>query len=102
MWEFRVDWAGQYFTANFSELFSFVAECDDFGWAYESEVQRIEEQNDVFTFIVLNADITEVSVVPGGGFELRGAFSDQWHIFFINITSNRKVSHLIGQKLNLS
>ena len=84
MWEFRVDWDSQNFASDFFELFGLVAEGDDFGWADESEVEWVEEEDDIFSLVVWDADIDEISVVPGWGLELRGWFSDQRHIFLID------------------
>lgn len=82
MWEFGINWASKNFTSDLFEFFSLVAEGNDFSWANEGEIERIEEEDNVFSFIVGDADVNEVSVEPSWGFELRGWFSDQWHIFF--------------------
>ena len=85
MWEFWIDWTCQNFTANFFELFSFIAEGNDLGWADEGEIKWIEEKDDIFAFVVVDIDFTEISVEPSWSFEVWGMFSDQWHIFLFNL-----------------
>ena len=84
MWELGVDGAGEDFTSDFSELLGLVAEGYDFGGADEGEVEWVEEEDDVLSFVVWEADLNKVSVVPGWGLELWGWFSDQWHIFLFD------------------
>ena len=44
MWEVGVNWAANDLTSNFPEMLSFLWEIDDFGWAYEGEIEGIEEE----------------------------------------------------------
>ena len=64
MWEFGVNWTSQNFTSKVSELFSSIAESNDFCWTYESKIKWIEEKNNVFSFEVSDADVDELSVGP--------------------------------------
>lgn len=81
MREFGINWASNNFTTKFFELLSFVAEGDDLSWADKSEVEWIEEENNIFSFIVRDADINKIVIKPSRSFELRSRFSDEWHIF---------------------
>lgn len=85
MGEFGVNWTSKDFTSGFFELFGFVAEGNDLGGADKGKVKRVEEKNNVLSFIVVDVDFTEVSIEPSGGWKLRGRFSDQGHIFLIII-----------------
>ncbi len=81
VWELGVNWAGQDFASDFLELLGLVAEGNNFGGADEGEVEWVEEEEDILSFVVGKTDINKVSVVPGWSLELRGWLSDQWHIF---------------------
>lgn len=64
MGELRVDRAGDNLASDFSELFSLVAEGDDLSRAYESEIQGVEEQHDVLSFVVGQPSLGEISLEP--------------------------------------
>jgi general stress protein 26 len=44
------------------EFSFFVRELNDFSWAHESEIERIEEKNNVFSFELLKRDLLEFFV----------------------------------------
>ena len=35
------------------KFFNLIRELNNFSWAYEGEVERIEEENDIFTLVLL-------------------------------------------------
>jgi len=74
--ELRVNRACNNFTADFSESFGVIAEGNDFGWADEGEVQWIEEQHNVFSFVIGEFNVVEVSLVPGWALEVGGVSPD--------------------------
>jgi len=47
---------------QFLELFVMVCNVTQFGWAYEGEVSRVEEENTPFTFNVFLGDFDEFAV----------------------------------------
>jgi hypothetical protein len=51
MRKFGIDRNSNELTSNISEFLSFIVEGNDFSWADKSKIERIEEENDVFTFI---------------------------------------------------
>ncbi len=78
MTEMRINGASDNFTANLSESFGLVWEVDDFGWADECEIKRIEEQKHPFVFESIKTDFFEFAsvTVPWVGFEEWSGFSD--------------------------
>lgn len=43
MGEMRVNWASDNLAADLSEIFGFVWEIDDLGWAHECKIKRVEK-----------------------------------------------------------
>lgn len=76
MGEMRVNRASQHFTTDLPELFSFVIECNNFGWTNKGEIQGVEKENNIFSLIITDTNFTEVIVVPCSSGELWGWFSD--------------------------
>ena len=77
MRKFRIDRNSNELTSDISKLFSFIVEGDDFSWADKSKIERIEEKNDVFTFIRAYIEFSELAIEPCGGYENRGWLTDQ-------------------------
>ena len=80
MWEFGINWNSNDFTTDFAEFFSLVIEGNDLSGAYESKVERVEEENNVFAVIGLDVNVDKVVLEPCGGIEVWGWFSDERHI----------------------
>ena len=74
----RIDGAAHDLAVVLPEGFSMVAELNDFGWADEGEVERVEEEQQPFRFVVVEGDFFELigSGDPRVGFEEGGRFAD--------------------------
>ena len=57
-----VDGAGDNLAVEGIEFGLLVRELNDLGWAHESEVERVEEKNDVFALELLERDLSEFLV----------------------------------------
>jgi hypothetical protein len=64
------------FGTNLAELFSLLAESNNFGGADESEVKRIEVENEVLALVVLQGDLLELAVDNSLAFEVRSGVAD--------------------------
>ena len=62
MGEMRVRGAGDHRAAQRLELRHPLGEGDDLGGADEGEVERVEEEDDVLSFVVVQAHLFKVSV----------------------------------------
>jgi hypothetical protein len=62
----RVHRASQNRAVIFLEFGLGLSEGNDFGWADESEVHGVEEQKDVLSFVAVQGDLFELSLVKGG------------------------------------
>jgi hypothetical protein len=76
MTEVRVNRASNNFAVGFSKLWSFVIESGDFCWADESEIEWVEEEANVFSFVVAETDFFEFAVDERLGLKSWGWFSD--------------------------
>lgn len=47
--EVRVNRSSNYFTVDFLEFISSVTVCNNFSWTDKSEVQRVEEEHNIFS-----------------------------------------------------
>ena len=54
----------------FSEELGLLRELDDFSGTDKGEVERIEEQNDIFSLVISQVDILEISLEPSFSLEL--------------------------------
>jgi hypothetical protein len=66
--------------AHFLELFVVIRYVAQFGWANESEVSRIEEENTPFTFNVFLGYINEFAVFECAVFERLNFGIDNGHV----------------------
>jgi len=64
MYEGRVNRTAKNFAVVGSELIRVLAEVDDFCGTYKGEVQRVEEQNNVFSLVLVQADGLELALEP--------------------------------------
>lgn len=80
MWKFGVNWNSNNLAADFSELFGLVIEGDDFSGADKGEIERIEEEDNIFTFVWADVNVDKIILVPWWCNKMRGRFSNQWHI----------------------
>ena len=62
--EVGVGGAGNDLAVELVELGLLVRELDDLSWAHESEIEWVEEKDDVFTLELLEADLLEFLVPP--------------------------------------
>ena len=83
VWEFRVNGDSNDFAAGVSELLGLIIEGNDFSGAYEGEVERIEEQNDVFTEVGTDVNVNKVILFPGGSYKVWGWLPYERHINFL-------------------
>jgi hypothetical protein len=77
----RVDGDADHFDTALLELFQTVIESDQFGRADESEIERIEEDDCVFTLDVIGQSeviLDAVVAQNSGGGETGGGFSDEY------------------------
>jgi hypothetical protein len=76
--EFAVDRNADDFDAQVIEFFDSVGESDNFGWANEGKVQRVEEQQDVLSLELAEGQRTERSVFHNSiGGEIWSGFGDE-------------------------
>ena len=76
--EVRVNRSSNYFTVNFLEFISSVTVRNNFSWANKSEVQRVEEEHNIFSSIVRELDIFELPIWHYScGSKIRGWFSNE-------------------------
>ena len=68
----RIGGTGDDLTSDLGEFLRSLTEGDDLRRTHEGEVQRVEEQHNVFAYVVFQGDILELAVDHGGGLELRG------------------------------
>jgi len=72
MREFGINWDSDDFTTDFAEFFGLVIEGNDLSGAYESKVEGVEEENNVFAMIGLDVNIDEVVLEPSRSIEVWG------------------------------
>lgn len=77
MTEMRVNRASDNFTIVFSKFWSFVVEGGDFCWANESEIEWVEKEANVFSFVIAEADFFEFAVDECLGLKSWSWFSNQ-------------------------
>ena len=65
-----------YLGAKLPEFFHSVIKCQNFSGTHKSEVQWVEEKHEIFSAVVAQFDLGEVSVDDGGAREVRGRFGD--------------------------
>ena len=73
----RVNRASDNFTIVFSKFWSFVVEGGDFCWANESEIEWVEKEANVFSFVIAEADFFEFAVDECLGLKSWSWFSNQ-------------------------
>lgn len=76
MGELGVDGCSDQGAVALLEVLVSVSEGADLCRADEGEVERVEEEHDVLSLVVLEGDLLELEVVEGGGLEVRGWLSD--------------------------
>ena len=59
------------------ELSSTVRKSDNLSWAHESEVEWVEEKNNIFSLVVRERDIHKLSVNDGLSLELWGWLANE-------------------------
>ena len=62
MAEMTISGASHDLTVDGSELFSAIAEGDDFCWAHERKVSRVEEEHQVFSFVVRQGYFSKIPI----------------------------------------
>lgn len=72
----RISGACNHFTANVSEFLHPFGKCDNLRRANKSEVEWVEEENQVFALVVLKRDLLEFSIDHGSSSEGWGRFSN--------------------------
>ena len=60
MREMGVNGTSDNFAVVLFELRRFIGEFDDFGWANEGEIQWVEEQENVFSLVVIELDVNKL------------------------------------------
>ena len=64
MSEVRVDGASNDLAVDLVELGEGIRELADLGWAHEGEIERVEEEDNVFPLELLEADLLELVLPP--------------------------------------
>lgn len=72
MAEVRVTRTGNNFSAELTEFLNTIVEGDNLGRADKSEIERVEEENQPFAFVIFVRDGTEFSIDNSSG--LKGEF----------------------------
>jgi len=65
------------FASDLPELLHSVRKSDDFGGANEGKIERVKEEHQIFSLVILQRDVFEFAVNHGGSFEVRSGFSDE-------------------------
>jgi len=65
------------FASDLPELLDSVRKSDDFSGANEGKIERVKEEHQIFSLVILQRDVFEFAVNNGGSFEVRGGFSDE-------------------------
>jgi len=76
MSEVRVCRHSNDFAVDVAEFLNPLRESDDFRWANKRKVQWIEENHQVFAFVVRKLDFLELAVDDGGPFKIWGWLLD--------------------------
>ena len=74
--EVGVDGAADELAVVLSELRGLVVELANLSWAHKSEIEWPEEEHHVLSSELLEADLLEFALVPGGAFEGRSWLAD--------------------------
>lgn len=79
--EVAVGRAGNQLATDFTEFSNTIGERNDLGWTNEGEVQWIEEEHQVFAFVLAQIDFFEFTVNDGGAGKSWSWFIDGWHFY---------------------
>lgn len=71
--------ASNHFASNFPEFFNTVREGDNFSGADKGEIQRVEEENDIFALVIFQGDLLELPINNSSALEDRGRFANSWN-----------------------
>jgi len=74
MTEHTVSGTGHDLAVDGTELLSTVTEGDDLSWAHKCEVQRVEEEYNIFALVIIKTDFLEFTVDNGISLEVGGGF----------------------------
>ena len=72
--ELGVGGAAEHFAVVVAELLHAVTECDDLSGTHESEIARVEKQDEIFAVVVLVGDFYKLVVEISGRSEIRRRF----------------------------
>ena len=89
MTEMTVGGAGNQLTANALELAGTITESNNFRRAHECEVQRVEEQHHILSFVVRQRDGLELTINDGGARELGSWLLKSWERHFCTKNQNK-------------
>ena len=92
--EVAVSGAGYHCTVQGSKLSSSVIESNDLSWADKGEVQWVEEQYNIFTLVVVQADLLELAIDNSSSLELGGTHLWLKSHLTLNISANYKIGLL--------
>jgi len=80
--EVRVNRASNNLAVKLVELGLLVRELDNLSWAHESEIEWVEEKDNVFSLELLETDLLELLVPPGHTLECWSWMSNDGFVSF--------------------
>ena len=93
--------AGNNLRVDCLEFIRSIREGNDLSRADKREVQRIEEQDDIFAFVVWEFDVLELSVDDSSSWEVWSRFSNLWAVTKLSSSTMRKYWTMSWSRLGI-